>query len=606
MLKKLKLETKTVIVLASITIACLGIMTGIISYQVRDLACTEAYQKLHETANRYSLQVEAPLSEAMAAAKAYASSLSGAVSHPDKISRPIFYKSTESILASEDFYFGVWASIAPGKFDGDAQQLAGTEGIGDDGAFLVYAYREDGKIVLDTAAGTYEEELEEDYMSIPLSTKKESIMEPYVDEISGAFMTSVCMPISSGSEYIGVAGIDVVLSTLSDMVAAITPYDDGYAFLVSNEGNILGHPNKESLGKTIADLGFADSVQQTISTGQELTIKQDHNGKQYHIQFVPVKVGNASSTWSLAIAAPVDKIVKRADSLAMTMVIIGIISAMVLVVAVYIIVTRITRPITSVIGELAHGSVNVSTTSSHISHASQQLAQSAAEQAANLEEITSSLEMLASQSGSNAEGAGQADQLMTAVNDVIQKTSEAMNQTVATMDGIKESSDKVSGILKVIEEIAFQTNLLALNAAVEAARAGEHGKGFAVVAEEVRNLAMRSAQAAKDTEELIETSVQQANQGVKVVEKANSGITQISESAHTVSSNVALIASSSSNQAVGIEQIKIAITQLDSVVQNVASSAEESASASEEMSDQAQQLDRIAGGLTALIGKSNA
>jgi methyl-accepting chemotaxis protein len=287
------------------------------------------------------------------------------------------------------------------------------------------------------------------------------------------------------------------------------------------------------------------------------------------------------------------------------MTIIGLIAAVIGILAALLIARGITRTITDSVLMLHGGSQQVADASGQISNSSQQLAEGATEQASSLEETSSALEELAGQSRGNAEGAHKASDLMKESLHIVDETSTAMEQMVATMHGIKESSGKISGIIKTIEDIAFQTNLLALNAAVEAARAGEHGKGFAVVAEEVRNLAQRSAVAAKDTAELIESSVEQAAKGSEVVSRTAEGIRHIAETSREVAENVVQIAEASREQSTGIEQINTAVSQMDQVTQRVAANAEESASCSEELLVQSQQMLSMVGELNALVGATN-
>ena len=267
----------------------------------------------------------------------------------------------------------------------------------------------------------------------------------------------------------------------------------------------------------------------------------------------------------------------------------------------YIVRTTVITPINRIIAALNAGSQQIASASTQIASASQSLAQGAAEQAASLGESNSSLTALADQAKTNAAGAQEANQQADEAGKHSSEAGRAMDETVVVMQDIRDSSKKVSGILKTIEEIAFQTNLLALNAAVEAARAGEHGKGFAVVAEEVRNLAMRSADAAKDTADLISASVTLSQQGGEVVERAAASIRQIVDAAGQVSERVGAIVEASQAQAEGVEQINTAVSQMDQVTQQVAAHAEESASASEELNSQAGEVKGIVEELAHII-----
>jgi methyl-accepting chemotaxis protein len=268
----------------------------------------------------------------------------------------------------------------------------------------------------------------------------------------------------------------------------------------------------------------------------------------------------------------------------------------------FLIVRSVNRALTHVADTLNEGAMQVASAAAQVSSSSQSLAQGASEQAASLEETTSAMEEMSSMTKKNAETAAQASSLSASARGAADRGNQAVRKMGDAIQGIQKSATETAKIVKVIDEIAFQTNLLALNAAVEAARAGEAGKGFAVVAEEVRNLAMRSAEAAKNTSALIEQSVQSAGNGVSISEGVAKTLAEITEGSAKVNDLVAEIATASQEQSQGIGQVNTAMTQMDKTTQSAAANAEESASASEELSSQAEQLRSVVGELVALVG----
>ena len=225
-----------------------------------------------------------------------------------------------------------------------------------------------------------------------------------------------------------------------------------------------------------------------------------------------------------------------------------------------------------------------------VSQGSQSLSQGAAEQASAVEELTATIAEIAAQTRKNAENANSANNLATQVKQSAGDGGRQMNGMLDSMKQISESSQHISKIIKVIDDIAFQTNILALNAAVEAARAGQYGKGFAVVAEEVRTLAARSANAAKDTTEMIETTLQKVSVGTKAANDTAQEFSVITEGVEKMAELVGEIAQSSNEQASGISQVDTGVEQVSQVVQTNSATAEQSAAASEELSGQADQL----------------
>ncbi len=243
-----------------------------------------------------------------------------------------------------------------------------------------------------------------------------------------------------------------------------------------------------------------------------------------------------------------------------------------------------------VLGQIQQASDQISSSSAQVAASSQDLSDGASTSASSVQEISASLNELASQTRLNADNAVQANSLSSQAQASAQKGNAQMLNMVEAMEEINSASQNISKIIKVIDEIAFQTNLLALNAAVEAARAGQHGKGFAVVAEEVRNLAARSAKAARETAQLIEGAVGKAQNGSNIATATAKALDEIVGVIGNVSELVSEINAASSEQAEGISQVSLGLGQIDQITQQNTCSAEESAAAAEELSAQADNL----------------
>jgi methyl-accepting chemotaxis protein len=275
------------------------------------------------------------------------------------------------------------------------------------------------------------------------------------------------------------------------------------------------------------------------------------------------------------------------------------------VILAWFITRTITRAVNRISESLAAGSEQVAAAATQVSSASQSLAQGSTEQAASLEETSASLEEMASMTRTNADNARQADALMGEMAQVVGHANQSMDGLTHSMRQVSEASQETAKIIKTIDEIAFQTNLLALNAAVEAARAGEAGAGFAVVADEVRALAMRAAEAAKNTAALIEGTVDKVKEGTELVSRTAEAFSQVTGSTGKVKELVAEIAAASGEQAQGVDQINKAVTEMNNVTQQTAANAEESASAAEELNAQSETMKGAVSELVALVGDKN-
>lgn len=329
-----------------------------------------------------------------------------------------------------------------------------------------------------------------------------------------------------------------------------------------------------------------------------------YNGNSVLSAYTPLKVGN--TTWALLAEIDEAEAFAGLSTLKWVIYIIAGVGVGAIIAIAFIVTGSITKPINNVITSLTLGGEQLESASNQVSDSSQRLAEGATEQASSLEETSSMLEEMSSMTTMNADNAQQANAKSNEVHMAANQSRDAIQRMSDVIGRIKSSSDQTAKILKTIDEIAFQTNLLALNAAVEAARAGEAGKGFAVVAEEVRNLAQRSAEAAKNTSKLIEESLENANNGVSVSSDVADVLEGIINGVGEITQTIGELSAATGEQAKGIEQINAATSDMDKATQTTASSAEESAAASEKLSAQAKELNSVVRTLEIIANGSGA
>ncbi len=324
---------------------------------------------------------------------------------------------------------------------------------------------------------------------------------------------------------------------------------------------------------------------------------------KYLSQFVAVEkgLGEIAEMYSKYAKDQVAVIDKETKDIQLVLICVSIISTLCLASIIFFIASRLVKTLNEVTKSIADSGTQVGSASQQLSSASQQLSSGATEAASSLEETVSSLEELSSMVKLNADNAKEASSLSLTSRKSAEDGENEIRSLISAMTDISKSSKKIEEIINVIDDIAFQTNLLALNAAVEAARAGEQGKGFAVVAEAVRNLAQRSASAAKDIATLIKDSVQQISHGSKIADQSGEVLKNIVGAVKKVSDLNNEIASASAEQSNGISQISKAMNELDQATQRNAASAEETAASSEEMSAQAVELQSLVSQLSSVI-----
>jgi methyl-accepting chemotaxis protein len=409
-----------------------------------------------------------------------------------------------------------------------------------------------------------------------------------------------CAPVHGpDGQFVGALGAAVKMDFLIDKLSSVKLGQTGYAFMIDKTGVVIAHPKKEFM----FEMNLANQEGMKQMAGK--MIAQQSGAESYTFQgvkklsgFAPVEL----TGWSIGVTQNWDELMASATSLRNYIFLIGLIFLAITVAVVVFFSRNISQPITRAVHELNEAADQVASASHQVSSSSQSLAEGASEQASAIEETSSSLEEMSSMTRQNADNANHANSLMGETRQTVERADASMKQLTHSMQDISKASEETSKIVKTIDEIAFQTNLLALNAAVEAARAGEAGAGFAVVAEEVRNLAMRAAEAAKNTSVLIEGTVKKIKEGSGLVEKTNHEFVEVSRSAGKAADLVGEISAASNEQAQGIGQISKAIAEMDKVVQQNAATAEESSSASEEMNAQAQNMKGVIEMINQLVG----
>jgi len=294
------------------------------------------------------------------------------------------------------------------------------------------------------------------------------------------------------------------------------------------------------------------------------------------------------------------------ENLKSPLVILGCLSTIVISqIFAYLLAKNIDKTVEVIIDNLSATAGNLNSISRDLTSNGSRLAEGTTQQAASIQETSSTLEESASMVHQTTQNTREADVLARQAKEAANKGDIEMQTMLGSMEELKKSSSEISKIIKVIDEIAFQTNILSLNAAVEAARAGDAGKGFAVVAEEVRNLAQRSAQAAKDTAGIIESNISLSEKCLAITEQVSDSLVDIKEGTHKVSELLDEISTASQEQEIGISQINQAISQMEQVIQINASTAQESAISADQVSVFSEQMEEIVEALVGLIKGSN-
>ena len=632
----LSLNTRITATATVLVILSLGITSAVIGVK-GSAASEEAAMQLARTAARESAAtLEGRIGANMSAVANMAGAVRATVGTGENLARPQLGALTRSLLLGSGDIVGTSVAMEPNALDGKDAEFADKKPEYDaSGRYMPYYTRKADNgvgvepIVFTSTPGG------NDWYDVPKSTGKRYLTEPYSYPINGKdeLIASLIAPIVVDGSFKGVATADMMVSKLSAILAAMKPIEGGVLTLVSNGGLYASHRDAARAGKKADDIPAAGL--KAIRQGQPYTFT-DAQDMVHLLQ--PMRAHPDMAPWAVQLSFPKAVATASSRELVKYSLLVSVMCALIAGAVMVTVLSRLMRPlrtlaaamtglagghadltarlevrgsdelatiasgfntfvarIQDVLGRVRLSSDSVACASNEIRQGNANLSARTEQQASALEETAASMEELTSTVRQNADNARQAKQMAASASEVASRSGEVVAQVVETMASIDASSRKVVDIIAVIDGIAFQTNILALNAAVEAARAGEQGRGFAVVATEVRNLAQRSAAAAREIKGLIGDSVDKVGMGSMLVHEAGQTMQQVVESVRRVTDIVSEISAASAEQSTGIGQVNQAIVQMDDATQQNAALVEEAAAATESLQQQAATLVALVG-----------
>ncbi|MCK7270448.1 methyl-accepting chemotaxis protein [Enterobacter kobei] len=630
--RRSKISVKTLMLLSIFLTVTVGFTATIGFMMWQWMAQQDSLAKKHirQIAEVQSLQVSKEMDSALAAARDMGNSAlalrDAGISDRQSLNQLLIH-----YLAAHPQFLSMSMAFEPNAFDHQDAAFAGQSGEDPAGRFARYVDRDaSGKPALHLLTDL-ETPGSGDYYLLPKQRQKEVIIEPYIYPYNGVdvMLTSIAAPIMADGKFLGSVTSDFSLATLQAMTGAIKPWNGtGYALLLSAENKVVFSPDKQATGKP-----YAGKI-----TGHDVIRENDPLlNEEAFITWQDIAIGNSQTPWKLAIVTPVSEVMAEARAFLLKAIVLMVLSIVVVSLVMAQIFTRkVDRPVGGepsdaagialavargelnntipvragdtrsifyalhtmqmqlkrIVDNISDASHSVRGGTSEISAGNLDLASRTEEQAAAIVETAASMEEISATVKNNADNAHKATTLTDRAASLAGHGETLVNDVVTVIGEIDDSARKIGEINSIVDGIAFQTNILALNAAVEAARAGEQGRGFAVVAGEVRNLAQRSANAAKEISQLIAESSGRVNKGVELVNETGVMMKQVIEAVSHVHLVINDIVQALDEQNRGISQVSTAVNQMDSTTQQNAALVQQISAAALSLDEQAKSLEK--------------